>query len=61
VTTIPKRRPLFVFRCHTEETPRKIFDAKPIEPKGLLNYFVIVAPSGKQWFVEILPDAIRMS
>lgn len=52
--------PQFTFQCSDESTPQKIFEASPQPPRGVY-FFCIVTPSGKQWFVPIMPAAMRMS
>lgn len=45
--------------CRNEDTPRKLFMASPIPPrKPALHLIVLITPSGKEWFVEVMPLAM---
>lgn len=45
--------------CKNEDTPRKVLMASPIPPaRPALHLIVLTTPSGKQWFVEVMPLAM---
>lgn len=45
--------------CRDEDTPRKLFLASPIPPaRSVLHLIVLITPSGKEWFVEVMPLAM---
>lgn len=45
--------------CSNEDTPRKILNASPVPPlRTALHVIVLTTPSGKQWFVEVMPLAM---